>query len=127
MEGDNISSGSQLRRVLNVMFTSSYIQLYHQPPNSICSPLSIKCCPSQEADNKKDQRDIEFNTHHLEPSTEPSLRSGIISLREHLNTSLVQHQAKSVGLCPIRRAIYDQCFGGLKSFQRRDKTYSTSF
>jgi hypothetical protein len=47
----------------------------------------------------------------LEPSTEPSSRVQVLQLHDQLADSLVGHKAKPVGLCPVRRAIYDQCFG----------------
>jgi hypothetical protein len=90
--GCNASSqnAAQLRRVLDAMFPHSYIKLYHQPPQSVCSLFNIR--PSSE------------------PSSEPSSRVQVLHLQDQLNESLVEHRAKPVGLCPIRRAIYDQCF-----------------
>lgn len=115
------SSNLHLRKVLNAMFPSSYIKLYHQPPNAVCSLLNITCWPTKESSSLSTySRNQNFNLKYrnqqdytclLEPSTEPSSRSNIISLQKHFDETLIDHQAKSVGLCPIRRCIYDQCFG----------------
>lgn len=115
------SAAAQLRRTLNVMFPHSYIKLYHQPPHSVCTLFSIKqsCSPSSfvtsstysggdDGDklNRPQSPGVRF-----EASTEPSSRAHVIQLQDQLQASLVEHQARPVGLCPIRRAIYDQCFG----------------
>ena len=96
------NNSAQLRKVLNDMFPQSYIQMYHQPPNSVCSLLNTRCWNNQSANLSPDDQQAEQHLY-LEASTEP--------LRDHFNASLAAHQAKRMGLCPIRRAIYDQCFG----------------
>lgn len=118
-----INNNAQLRKVLNVMFPSSYIKLHHRPPNTVCSLLNttnwpqITCNSNQrDYDDLREQfvdSDSVIEQQEL-ASTEPTSRKSVITLRDHLNSSLVKHQAKPVGLCPIRRAIYDQCFGRLK-------------
>lgn len=118
----NIGGGSNahLRRVLNTMFPSSYIKLYHQPPSVVCSLLNITSWPkkesfqsiySQNKNQNQSNQSQQDNCCSLEPSTEPSSRSNIINLQKIFDETLIDHQAKSVGLCPIRRCIYDQCFG----------------
>lgn len=119
-------SVAQLRRVLGVMFPPSYIKLYHQPPHSVCSLFNFKQVAPLDAPtttnskgNQKSKQVDEQASHlwtasvnvRLEPSTEPSSRAQVLHLQDQLEESLVGHKAKSTGLCPIRRAIYDQCFG----------------
>lgn len=101
------SNSAYLRKVLNVMFPSSYISSYHIPPNSICTLLST----SQNRIGF--QHESTSNTNTYEASTEPISRANLINFRNQFNDSLIEHQAKQAGLCPIRRAIYDQCFGRL--------------
>ena len=95
------SQAAHLRKVLNVMFPHSYLKLYHRPPYSVCSIFKTKTtqCSEEELEDS------------LEASSEPASRAQILSLQKQLQGSLAEHQAKLVGLCPIRRAIYDQCFG----------------
>jgi len=100
--------GASLGKILNIMFPPSYIELHHRPPNSVCSLLNTRCCSKSEQVKLRDLR--------YEVSTEPSSRASFISLRENLNSSLMEHQAKPVGLCPIRRVIFDQCFGKSRFF-----------
>ena len=110
----------QLRKVLNIMFPHSYIKLYHQPPNSVCSIFSIKTTfvgrDKFTNVNNSEEHDYESGCYSeeglkYEASSEPSSRGQVIRLQNQLQNSLVDHQAKAVGLCPFRRAIYDQCFG----------------
>lgn len=101
-------NGHHLRKTLNIMFPSAYITLYHRPPNSACSPLLLRAVPIR--DNNGEQAQPAF-----EVSSEPSSRSSISYLCQFLESSLIEHQAKSTGLCPVRRAIYDQCFGKFSS------------
>lgn len=126
-------SNQNLRRVLNVMFPQSYIELYHRAPHSVCSLFNFKCNLSPSSGDVtliKQQPEEEEGILtgqqggrpaqaqarpraqvKLEASSEPSSRAKVVNLREQLSSSLVEHQAKAIGLCPIRRAIYDQCFG----------------
>ncbi|XP_068162277.1 axonemal dynein light intermediate polypeptide 1-like [Antennarius striatus] len=46
-------------------------------------------------------------------SSAPSARVDIIQLEEKLDTELSQRQARSTGICPIRRELYTQCFDEL--------------
>lgn len=109
------SDNAYLRKVLNNMFPSSYLKLYHQPPNTVCSLL--KETVSHQNSNysryfkNQNQQQQDSNCCLIEASTEPSSRSNIINLRKFFDQTLIDHQAKPVGLCPIRRSIYDQCFG----------------
>lgn len=109
----NQHQSAQLREVLNSMFPISYLELHHMPPRSVCSLLSLKRWPPPSQDPKDIRPDSDSEQHHqkLEVSTEPSSRVSLINLRERLDSSLHLHQAKLVGICPIRRNIYDQCFG----------------
>lgn len=112
--GGGGSSSAQLRKTLNAMFPPEYIQLYHKPPNSVCSLLKTKCWPKvQRSQDTKStpEEDQRYLLVDEEVSSEPSSRASLASLRENLRLSLVQHQAKAVGLCPIRRRIYEQLFG----------------
>lgn len=132
-----ISSNAQLRRVLNVMFPPSYIKFHHRPPNAVCSLLNTSCWPRIPRNDQRDfdgtiydqPSDYEVGLEQELASTEPCSRKSVISLRDRLNSSLVKHQAKAVGLCPIRRVIYDQCFGRLKRvcdlFTCRPNSYLT--
>lgn len=114
-----INNHAQLRKVLNVMFPPSYIKLNHRPPNTVCSLLNTTCWPriycnsnhDYYGDSREQLSDSDSGIEQDFASTEPASRKSVITLRDHLNSSLIQHQAKPVGLCPIRRAIYDQCFG----------------
>lgn len=110
MEADtSLTSSPHLRKVLNFMFPQSYLELHHQPPNSPCTLLSTKCWTNQNISLEDEGQDC----FHIEASTEPSSRANIVTLREHLNASLIEHQAKQFGLCPVRRAIFNQCFDEL--------------
>lgn len=102
----NLANGgcsAHLRQVLSIMFPPAYIQLNHMPPNSVCSLLNTRCWPQNPLTDQ----------HRYEASMEPISRAALIGLRQRLDSSLVKHQAKAVGLCPIRRSIYDQLFGRL--------------
>lgn len=107
---------AHLRRVLNVMFPPAYIKLFHQPPQSVCSLFNLKLASqsiatSLSSSDSRQRQSLDNNKLQLEPSSEPSSRAHVVQLQDLLQESLVEHQAKPVGLCPIRRAIYDQCFG----------------
>lgn len=99
------------------MFPEQYIKLYHRPPHSVCSLLNTKHRASgrDDIDTDPTTEDLNDGQWRIEASTEPSSRAAVSNLRESFEASLVEHQAKPVGLCPIRRAIYDQCFGELAS------------
>lgn len=43
-------------------------------------------------------------------SNQPATRMDVIKLTEMLDMSLQQLQARETGICPIRRALYSQCF-----------------
>lgn len=104
------SNNAYLRKVLNTMFPPSYILCYHTQPNSICSLLNTTQQRNANCLQQEQSTDCTY-----EVSTEPMSRSNLINFRDEFNASLVEHQAKQAGLCPIRRAIYDQCFGRLNS------------
>lgn len=44
-------------------------------------------------------------------SSEPVTRNDVIKLTEQLDIRLQQSQAKMLGICPIRRELFTQCFG----------------
>ncbi|XP_068163618.1 axonemal dynein light intermediate polypeptide 1-like [Antennarius striatus] len=46
-------------------------------------------------------------------SSAPCTRMEVVQLEEHLYRQLRQRQAKEVGICPIRRELYSQCFDEL--------------
>ncbi|KAG9511212.1 Axonemal dynein light intermediate polypeptide 1, partial [Fragariocoptes setiger] len=46
-------------------------------------------------------------------STKPALRRDVAALRLKLDDALSRHRARPVGLCSVRRAIYDQFFDEL--------------
>lgn len=104
------SQGSKLRKTLNLMFPSAYIIRHHKPPNVTCSPLALR--PTNFVDLQQASEPRE-QLSPAEVSDEPSSRTSAIQLRQYLDSSLVAHQAKPYGLCPIRRNLYDQCFDEL--------------
>lgn len=44
-------------------------------------------------------------------STVPATRLDLLALEEKFETELQQKKAKTFGICPIRRQIYDEIFG----------------
>ena len=44
------------------------------------------------------------------PSTVPATRLDIETLQENFDSKLKDQGARETGICPVRRAIYDQCF-----------------
>lgn len=44
-------------------------------------------------------------------STEPVTRTDVIKLGEQLDLRLQERQARVVGICPVRRELFTQCFG----------------
>lgn len=44
-------------------------------------------------------------------SSVPATRLDVINLQEEFDSKLIDRQAKPYGICPIRRELYDQCFG----------------
>ncbi|KAM3614998.1 uncharacterized protein V6R79_021982 [Siganus canaliculatus] len=46
-------------------------------------------------------------------SSTPCTRTDVIHLKELLDTKLEQRQARLMGICPIRRELYSQCFDEL--------------
>lgn len=44
-------------------------------------------------------------------SSTPATRLDVLALQEQLDTRLKQRQARDIGICPIRRELYSQCFG----------------
>lgn len=46
-------------------------------------------------------------------SSTPASRQEVINLQELLDAKLEQSQARETGICPVRRELYMQCFGGL--------------
>lgn len=44
-------------------------------------------------------------------SSDPVTRNDVIKLTEQLDIRLQQSQAKMLGICPIRRELFTQCFG----------------
>lgn len=43
-------------------------------------------------------------------SNKPSTKMEVKKLGEKLDTYLEQYKAREVGICPIKRELYDQCF-----------------
>lgn len=43
-------------------------------------------------------------------SNQPATRMDVIKLTEMLDMNLQHLQARETGICPIRRALYSQCF-----------------
>ena len=50
-------------------------------------------------------------------SSTPASRLDLLAVQEQLDTRLKQRQARDVGICPIRRELYSQCFGNVGSFK----------
>lgn len=46
-------------------------------------------------------------------STAPSTRTDVIQLTKQLDEKLQEKQARSTGICPVRRELYSQCFDEL--------------
>ncbi|KAM9309602.1 axonemal dynein light intermediate polypeptide 1 [Pholidichthys leucotaenia] len=46
-------------------------------------------------------------------SSTPCTRADVVNLEELLDTKLQQRQARQMGICPIRRELYSQCFDEL--------------
>ena len=46
-------------------------------------------------------------------SSTPATRLDVVNLQEELDRRLQQRQARETGICPVRRELYSQCFGGL--------------
>ena len=44
-------------------------------------------------------------------SKKPATRLDVINMHEQLNIKLEQREARSTGICPIRRELYSQCLG----------------
>lgn len=44
-------------------------------------------------------------------SSAVSTRKDVIQLEEALDRKLQQRQAREMGICPLRRELYSQCFG----------------
>lgn len=91
---DKSAESQELRNFLNLMFPSDQLKRVEDPSNLVCPFLHIR----------RRQGCLEVSSEHIE-------RADVIALRDRLDASLVQHQAKHTGLCPVRRSIYDQCFG----------------
>lgn len=105
---------AQLRRVLDVIFPVSYVKKYHQPPQSVCSLIQFKCASKCQPNKLTETgKDCPKDDVCCKVSSEPASRIAIRNLHNQLNASLQEHQAKPAGLCPVRRAIYDQCLGRL--------------
>lgn len=47
----------------------------------------------------------------LQVSSEPVTRTDVIKLGEQLDLRLRESRAKMLGICPIRRELFTQCFG----------------
>ncbi|KAM9352780.1 axonemal dynein light intermediate polypeptide 1 [Symphorus nematophorus] len=46
-------------------------------------------------------------------SSAPCTRTDVIRLEELLDTKIQQRQAREIGICPVRRELYSQCFDEL--------------
>lgn len=44
-------------------------------------------------------------------SRTPATRVDVVNLAEKLDSKLLERHAREIGICPIRRELYDQCFG----------------
>lgn len=47
-------------------------------------------------------------------SNKPATKMDVIKLGEKLDSYLEQYNAKEVGICPIKRELYEQCFSKFK-------------
>lgn len=104
----------RLRQTLNSLFPHNYINLYNVRKASI---------PGKFFNSQQQQHQWQIFSYRvatypedtskewLEASSEPSTRSQLLKLVRCFDSILKHHQAKPIGLCPIRRSIYDQCFG----------------
>lgn len=54
--------------------------------------------------------EVNKNLYVQEPSTVPATRVDIETLQEDFDSKLRDQGARETGICPVRRAIYDQCF-----------------
>lgn len=107
-------NAAQVRKVLDTLFPSAYLKLYHRPPHSVCSIFNTRLTYDPNATYHDDHDDQRHQEANLAASSEPSGRAQIINLQRQFHNSLAQHRARPVGLCPVRRAIYDQLFGEYK-------------
>jgi hypothetical protein len=62
------------------------------------------------------KREIDGKSWLERASTVPSTRLDILGLQQRFETELNVTHAKSFGICPIRRRIYDELFGKLLFF-----------
>ena len=46
-------------------------------------------------------------------SSETASRQDVVELEEHIDTGLLQRQARDSGICPIRRELFSECFDEL--------------
>lgn len=131
LEDTSVHQRYYLRKVLNTIFPSEYIHHRHKPPQSVCSVFNFRTTTNDVSGAIEESYDVErllgekakrlpylHTSRHddrcverLEASMEPISRIEISCLRNRFEASLTQHQAKSFGLCPIRRTIFDQLFG----------------
>ena len=94
---------AQLRQVLNSILPPEHIKLAHcssqahgllatrlEAGASHCGDTSMPLCVA---------------------SSEPSSRGSVLELAKTFESQLIERQAKPVGLCPIRRSLYEQLFG----------------
>lgn len=94
---------ARLRKVLDTLFPSLSEE---KNANSQTRRLLVDCNFLKKITLLKSSGDS-----CVKISAEPASRQTILQLQHKLNSCLAFHRAKVYGLCPIRRAIYDQCFG----------------
>lgn len=62
---------------------------------------------------------MEDNQLWVQPvSSVPCTRMDVIHLQEQLDKRLQERQARETGICPVRRELYNQCFGKTKNDTR---------
>ncbi|XP_077058770.1 axonemal dynein light intermediate polypeptide 1-like [Siphateles boraxobius] len=87
-------------------------------------PPKPKKSPSEDASQQQTQEIlnailppkewVEDNQLWVQPvSSAPSTRLDVIHLREQLDKTLQERQARETGICPVRRELYSQCFDEL--------------
>jgi len=108
-----LEESAQLRRALNSLFPANYIETNHKAGSYESGIFNARVVGGQSGQLEKDRGDLDSSgtTTVWEASSEPATRTHVINLTKAFENSLDEHRAKPFGLCPIRRAIHDQCFG----------------
>lgn len=69
----------------------------------------------KSVESQYSERTESFFNDCIQVSSEPVTRSEIIKLGEQLDLRLQESRAKMLGICPVRREIFTQCFGNRTS------------